>query len=206
LATDQPSDVVDALHKRMEIEVPIQKYSETEFRWIAARTATKIGILLTGQAYSAVARASFGQPRKTKHLLQKLARHYHEKVSKKEDIGQKDVVAYLDEEGTDEWGLGRTAQAYMLTLAHLKHASLCQIGRQCGTDVRHVEHKIEPHLINLSYINITSRGRELTIKGAGWVARAEERRRAKRKAARKNKDNKNTENTENSVENRHEVN
>lgn len=76
LATDQPGQLLGALRRRLELTLSLEYYSNKEMRAIVDHQATGAELLLSPQARNKVARVACGLPRRAKHLLQNLRRHF----------------------------------------------------------------------------------------------------------------------------------
>jgi Holliday junction DNA helicase RuvB len=171
LATDQPGRLLDALFKRVVLEVQLDYYPLDELKEIVAAMAgqPKINILLTAQAAKLVARVSGGLPRQAKQHLQMLRNFYPDAESR--EIGVAEVRGYLDARGFDEEGLSPSECRYLEVLARLGASSLESIALALGCDQRFVRREIESPLVRRGLVRIASSGRQLTAAGREWVGR-----------------------------------
>jgi Holliday junction resolvasome RuvABC ATP-dependent DNA helicase subunit len=170
LATDQPGRLLDALRKRVDEKIALTFYPERELREIVASMAEKLNMLISPQATGTIARASAGLPRRAWQLLGNL-RLFHP-GSESSQLGVEHVREFLAARGIDERGLGPEECGYLRAVADLGGASLETIAQHLGTDTADVLRQIEPWLVRLGLVKITSAGRNLTPKGHQRLAGA----------------------------------
>lgn len=163
LATDQPGVLLDALRKRMVIEVSLEYYPIDELKVITESMAAELNLLLTPQAAKLVAEIAGGLPRKAKQLLQNL-RYYHP-ASECNQLGQKHVREFLTALGVDKNGLSGIERRYMQFVLEMGSASAESIALALGTDTEFVRRQVEPNLVRRRLVKITSSGRKVTALG-----------------------------------------
>lgn len=163
LATDQPGKLLNALDKRMELQVSLTYYNKHEMRAIVDRLATDVNLLVSPQAANHLAKVSRGLPRKAKHLLQNLRRHFPD--AEQRQLGISEMREFLRAFGIDSRGLGKLERKYLRLLRQTKSASLESLASTLGFDSDYVRRQIEPVLKRSGLITISSAGRRLTERG-----------------------------------------
>lgn len=177
-ATNQPSFLLEALTRRLEITVLLNDYSAEEMIDIVSAHASKVNILFSEDALKWVSRASQGQPRRVHHIVQGMHRLFH---GTRKQLERKQVIKYLKSTGRDARGLDREQQAYLLQLYKLGRASIQTLSSILGLEKQFVEEKIEPGLIKMGMVTKGIQGRELTKNvGELWVSDLEKRKKEKR--------------------------
>ena len=169
LATDQPGILLNALYKRIVIEIALDYYPPNELKEIVEAMAMQANLLLSPQAARLVAESSSGLPRRAKQLLQNL-RLFHPH-SENRQLGLSEVREFLDAHGFDEAGLSRLECRYMEAVARLGVGSLESIAQALGCDRAFVRHQIEPALLRRGLVRITPSGRQLTDSGRERASR-----------------------------------
>jgi len=164
-ASDRAGELRNALRRRLPQVYTLQNYTVRELRAIVSHRCSEIGICLSPQATSSIAKVCRGTPRNIRHLLQRLSLYFPE--SQAETLGQKHVRDFLKGEGIDKNGLNSTDRKYLKIIMERnnKPTSLNSLALSLGCDVEYVSHEIEPHLVCISYVNIDRAGRSLTDKG-----------------------------------------
>ena len=166
LATDRAGKLAKALLKRMELVKQLTDYSEQEMGEIGTRVATNLGIAIKKQAINLVSRTSQGSPRRIKHVLLGMSRHYG--TSKKEWTTE-DVRQYLVADGCDPEGLQAPQVRYLHRLHAIGQASQETLAAIIELDPEYLYHNVEIPLIKVGLVTIGCRGRELTTQGVAWV-------------------------------------
>jgi Holliday junction DNA helicase RuvB len=174
LATDQPGRLQNALLRRMELREHLEPYSEREMQAIIDRVATDLRLVFTGQARNRLARASCGLPRAARHLLSNLRRQFPD--ADKRTLTLDDVRQFLSAFGIDSKGLSPQHRRLLTFLRRVESASLESLARRLGTDADYVLRQIEPPLVRLDLIKISSSGRSLTKAGRRWIRRRKRQR------------------------------
>lgn len=166
-ATNQPSRILKALHRRMGITIYLHSYSEEEIANIASAEASQLGILLSPFALKRLSRAAQNQPGRIMQLIRGLKRHY---FADKRQLEPVDVVEYLVASGRDAIGLDREQQFYLLSLEKLGgRASIQTLSGMLGLDNEYVMDKIETGLLQQTLITKGAAGRSLTMEGDKWL-------------------------------------
>lgn len=168
LATDQPGRLFNALQKRMSLSVRLGFYNVREMQAIVDRLASDGGLLISPQARNALASVSMGIPRKAKHYIESLRRHFPDT---NQEITLKHVRRFLRAFAIDERGLGETERSYLRYLRNVTAGSLESMSLHLGLDVTHVRRQIEPALVRAGFVSIGPRGRRLTEAGRQWIER-----------------------------------
>lgn len=169
LATDQPGKLANALHKRMELQVRLDFYEVHEIRKIVDRIASDLNILLSPHAANQIASFSRGLPRRAKHHLRRLRRHFHDAENRK--FSKEDVHGYMRDFGIDANGLELEDCEYLRHLHAIGTASLNSLALRLGVDQACVGRQIEPYLHRLRFIDVGPGGRTLTPLGREWITR-----------------------------------
>jgi holliday junction DNA helicase RuvB len=167
LATDQPGRLLDALQKRVVVQVELGFYAPAELKEVVEELATQEGLLLSPQAARVIATASGGLPRRARLHLRNLRLYIAD--SEKRQLGVPEVREFLAAFGIDEAGLGRMERRYLRELADLGVASLESLSLLLGTDPAYLKHNVEAHLVKLRLVKILPSGRRLTDRGRRYL-------------------------------------
>jgi Holliday junction DNA helicase RuvB len=167
LATDQPGSLLDALRKRMIIEIALPYYSAAEMKEIVENVAMQLSLLVSPQAARKIAEIANGLPRRAKQLLQNL-RLFHPHAEKGQ-VGQKELQEFLTAAGYDARGLTTLEQRYMELIPPSGGASLESLALTLGVDTNYVRREIEAPLVRRALVRITPLGRQLTERGRGLL-------------------------------------
>jgi Holliday junction DNA helicase RuvB len=167
LATDTPGGLLDALHKRISIQIYLPYYPLGEMKEIVEFLATKQDMLISPQAARLIAEVAGGLPRKAKMLLQNL-RLFHQDAAGRQ-LGVMEVRQFLDAAGFDADGLDPLARGYLEAVAELGVASLETIALRLGTDVAFVRRQVEAPLVRRGLVQIGPAGRQLSELGRRWA-------------------------------------
>jgi Holliday junction resolvasome RuvABC ATP-dependent DNA helicase subunit len=167
LAADQPGQLLEALHRRMEHRVLLADYARTELVEIAASSASALGLLITAQGLGVLADASQGQPRRALQLLKGLRREHSGDPQR--EIRKEDVCNYLNAADIDRLGITPDQRLYLVHLDRLGSASLADLAAVVGADEDYVARRLEPGLVKLDFIRKGRFGRKLTPAGWDWV-------------------------------------
>lgn len=168
LATDQPGKLENALEKRIPLAISLGFYTCREMQAIVDKLATNLSLLMTSQARNLVARVSFGLPRKARHHLENLRRHFID--AECVTIDSKHVRQYLSAHDIGMEGFRRMDRDYLHFLARVGPASLTSIALDLGTDAAYLGCQVEPILKKAGYIMIGPKGRQLTAAGLEWIS------------------------------------
>jgi Holliday junction DNA helicase RuvB len=167
LATDRPGRLLDALHKRMVVDVALGYYAIAELKEITATMASQIGILLSPQGAKLIAEATGGLPRRARHFLANLRYYYADSGAR--ELGKREILEYFEAAGVDATGLGPQEVSYLRVLDRLGTASLESIALALGDDPDFVRRRVEPTLVRRGLAEITLSGRRLTQPGRLWI-------------------------------------
>lgn len=163
IASDQPGKLLNALEKRMQLHVALGFYTERELRDIIDRLAANMNLRTSAQAANHLARVSCGLPRRARHHLENLRRHFPDEDVAELSIGH--VREYLADFGIDDLGLGQVERNYLRFLRDSNRASLDSLASHLGYDTDFIRRQIEPVLKRAGLSMIGSGGRMLTSKG-----------------------------------------
>lgn len=174
LATNQPSFLLEALLRRIEITVLLRDYGPEEMIDIVSAEASKVNILFSDDALKWVSRSSQGQPRRVLQIVRGMHRLFHDN---KKQLEREHVINYLESTGRDSKGLDREQQLYLHELSKLRRASIQTLSSLLGLEREYLADKIETGLLKLGLIVKGIQGRELTHHGELWIRDYEERKR-----------------------------
>ncbi len=167
LATNEPSGLLEALLRRMELTVLLADYQTEELIDIAAQTAVVEKLLFNSAALKRVAVSSLGQPRTVVQTVKGMRRLFYNDNMRQ--LTNKDVLVYLKTTGRDKDGLGQEQRKYLKRLHALGHASLQTIASLLGLEPAYAEQKVEVGLVKLGLVYKGAGGRRLTKEGEQWV-------------------------------------
>lgn len=167
LATNEPSGLLEALLRRMELTVHLADYQNEELIDIAAQTAVTEKLLFNSAALKRIAISSLGQPRTVVQTVKGMRRLFYSDCMRQ--LTNKDVLAYLKTTGRDKDGLGQEQRKYLKRLHALGHASLQTISSLLGLEPTYAEQKVEVGLVKLGLVYKGAGGRRLTRDGEQWV-------------------------------------
>lgn len=164
LATDQPGRLLNALIKRIPLQIHLLPYTETEMIDIIAKRASASNLVLTGQARRALAQCSQGNPRIARHHIQRLLTYCG--VAESHRVESATLVSYLADHGYDLHFRDGPQRLYLQLLSNLGGtASIETMATQLGIDTAHLERHVEPYLLLQGWVTKSSRGRTLTPAG-----------------------------------------
>jgi Holliday junction DNA helicase RuvB len=163
LATDRPGSLLDALRKRMVIEIALTFYPVAELKEIVEAAATVLDLLISPQAAKRIAEIADGLPRRAVQLLQNVRFFFPD--AEKRQIGQKELREFLAAAGYDEGGLASCERRYLALVLTSGGASLESLALGIGIDAEFVRRQIEPVLVRRKLVRITPAGRQLTDQG-----------------------------------------
>jgi Holliday junction DNA helicase RuvB len=171
LATDQPGRLLNALLKRIVIDIPLALYPVVELKEIVEVMAGKANVLLSPQAARLIAEVANGLPRQANQILKNL-RLFHRDAETRQ-LGAPEVREYLDAAGYDPSGLNLQEVRYLEALDRQGVSSLTSLARALGSDANYVRDQVEPAILQRGLVRITPSGRRLTDAGSDWVRRHE---------------------------------
>jgi len=167
LATDQPGKLLNALRRRIKTDCSMTHYTQAELKEIVAGLASRLKILLSPQATRCIARVSRGVPRTACIHLENLRLHFP--IPAMGQLGVKEIREYLRNAGISQHGLGPFHRRYLRMLARFEIASQQTLALALGIDSGYLKSEIEPLLVRLGFVQVSSAGRRLTGKGQGIV-------------------------------------
>jgi Holliday junction DNA helicase RuvB len=168
LATDRPGSLLNALQKRMALQVSLALYDLRELKEIVDRQASDMDILISPQAARLIAQVSAGLPRRAKHHLENLRRHMP--IGQSQEFTLQHVRRLLAAFRIDDQGLGERERDYLSYLAEVGSASLESLALYLGIDSMFVRQQIEPVLQRQRLIVIGPSGRKLTASGQQFIS------------------------------------
>lgn len=166
LATNMPSLLLEALHRRMDMTVYLQDYKSKELLTIALENATSEDILCQPEALKMVVNASQGQPRRIVQIIKGVKRMFYET---KKELGKTEIKKYLHSNGQNNLGLDREQRNYLKELKKFGRASIQTLSGQLGLETQYIADKIEPGLLRLGLVQKAINGRSLTAKGHNYM-------------------------------------
>lgn len=181
-ATTRPGMVAAPLYTRFGIPLRLDFYSETDLELIVSRTAGILGIPMTDEARSLLARGARGTPRVANRLVRRM-RDFAEV------LGDGTISRALVDEGMrrlniDEWGLEEQDRAILRAIVETYGGG--PVGAETlaisvGEEIDSLEVFYEPYLIQRGFLQRTARGRVATrrafeVLGAPWNRSDEEQR------------------------------
>lgn len=179
-ATTDPGQLPDPFVARFPLQPRLERYTEADMRHMARMNADRLGLTVTKAAFGRFARASRGVPRNMNNLMKNAAllADARDRVTVET---AKSVIHELNDLTED--GLTRHMQD-LLTFLYTRcrresrgevrfQASIGSIATALGLsrDVKAVQLRVEPELIQRGYVQVAHGGRVLTDAG---VERAKE--------------------------------
>ncbi len=147
----------------------LEFYSPEEIGKIINRSANILRIDLPEHATESIAQKSRQTPRIANYLLRRV-RDYAQMHGR--DITPETVTEAFDMLGLDEHGLGNQDIIFLKTLSEKfggGPVGVKNIATAMGEDDGTIEDVVEPYLIQLGFVERTSRGRLLTEKGKEYL-------------------------------------
>ena len=161
--TDQPGAFEKAFNRRLN-PIQMDDYSVGELKKIIADKAAAAGASVSAQAAGALAHVSKGSPGEGAKLLKSLA-DWLEEDQRSVQISETIVREFLDAQGIDrDTGLTTLDRQYLRILKKIPngHITLNHLSSHLRYDANFILNVVEPYLIRDGYLEISSRGRELT--------------------------------------------
>ncbi len=165
-ATTQLGKLSKPLKDRFPTIFQLEPYQEREILELLDRNTDIIKLNLDTDAKIFIAQRSRGVPRIANNILKRL-RDY-QIVKKLVKIGLFEAKAFLEELGIHDLGLTKADLKYMQALLS-GSVSLKTLGGILLEEVETIELVIEPYLIHLGFIDKSSEGRRLTLKGRDYI-------------------------------------
>ncbi|MGN1096423.1 MAG: Holliday junction branch migration DNA helicase RuvB, partial [Christensenellales bacterium] len=158
------------MRDRFSLKFKLEPYTEDELIILATNSMRKLGFELGPGAAAEIAKRSRGVPRICNTYVKRIrdkAQVLGVQVASKELVESYFLSAGIDENGLDEADI-----AYLSTLLNKFGGAPVGIDTLCaalGEGRNIVEEQIEPYLIYLGFINVSSSGRDLTKAGEEYV-------------------------------------
>lgn len=167
-ATTRAGRLQQPLRARFGIKCELVLYSGKELAGIAARSAAKLGVPVTGDGLLEIARRSRGTPRVTNMIVRRVRDFLHGLGAARAD--SRLVADVCGQIGLDEAGLDGPTRRYLEILVE-RGAPVAQatMTAMLGESRDVVEEIVEPSLLSLGLIEIVPRGRVATPKGRAHV-------------------------------------
>ena len=172
LASDQIGKMLNALKRRVEIDITLEEYSLEEMRAITSSYASKSGLDLNPQAITRIAEASRGIPRKIKFLMDEMSIHIGAENTGKSEMGSTDreitkpevekILQIIGIDGDNLWEVDRRYLRFLVLKS--KPVSLQNLAVILELDKDSLQRDVEGYLIKRDFVDI-SRGRVLTQAG-----------------------------------------
>lgn len=162
-ATTRAGDLSSPLRARFGITFKIDYYQVKDIASIVRRTARVLGMAINEEAVQAIAQRSRGTPRIANRLYRRV-RDFADYAGKK-IIDEKSASAALAALKVDPIGLDEVDVNYLLTLIRRFHGGpvgLETIANAIGEETMNLEDVYEPYLLQIGFIDRTSRGRIVT--------------------------------------------
>jgi holliday junction DNA helicase RuvB len=166
-ATTRLSALSAPLRDRFGNILKLDFYNEEDIGEILTRNCSVLGLDIPHSSQSIIARKSRGTPRIANRLL-KILRDYHT-IGK--DISNQEILTEVFADiGIDEKGLDYLDKKYLQALHSKFNSGAVGLGTLASTlweEEATLEDVVEPYLLQIGFIERTSRGRKIT--GAGIV-------------------------------------
>ncbi len=161
-ATTQLGKISKPLKDRFPSIFQLEPYSDHEIIELINRNLTILGIEMDTEAKKLVSKRCRGVPRIANNILKRFVDL--QIVHHKDHISHSDAIDFLNELGIFSQGLLTTDLSYLRSLKQ-GSLSLKTLSGILMEDTETLEAVTEPYLIHLGYIDKTSEGRRLTLKG-----------------------------------------
>ncbi len=162
-ATTRPSLVSPPLRDRFGVVYQLEFYQNPEIKEIIKRSAQILKIEIYDQAAEEIARRSRFTPRVANRLLKRV-RDFAQ-VNDRDIIREQEAIEALEMMEIDEKGLNQLDRRILVALIEKFSGGpvgLKTLAVSVGEDLNAVEEIYEPYLIQLGFLNRTSRGRMAT--------------------------------------------
>jgi holliday junction DNA helicase RuvB len=165
-ATTLLGKVSKPLKDRFPTIFQLEPYSESDILALFDRNLGILKISMSEEAKLLVCRRCRGVPRIANNILKRFMDL--QVVHNIREIGRNDAEDFLLELGIHENGLTKTDLTYLRSLLN-GSVSLNTLSGILLEDAETLEVVIEPYLIHLGYIDKSSEGRKLTLKGREFI-------------------------------------
>ena len=161
-ATTQLGKISKPLKDRFPTVFQLQSYDNTDMFVLIDRSANILGLKLDDDSKFLIAQRSRGVPRVANNILKRLLDY--QTVHKMKEVNLVQTNEFFEELGVFEQGLTRSDLKYLSSIED-GSLGLKTIASIMMEDPETIELVIEPYLIHLGYIEKSSEGRNLTLKG-----------------------------------------
>jgi Holliday junction DNA helicase RuvB len=168
-ATTRVGSITGPLRDRFGVTYRLDYYTDAELERIIRRSAAILGIALTDDAATLVARRSRGTPRIANRLLKRVRDYAQVRGGGEEGISAALAADALDLLEIDDRGLDAMDRQLLRAMAD-HHAGgpvgLATMAATVSEPIETIEDVVEPYLMQIGLLARTSRGRQLT--DTGW--------------------------------------
>ncbi|MGN0795965.1 MAG: Holliday junction branch migration DNA helicase RuvB [Christensenellales bacterium] len=169
-ATTHSGLLTKPMRDRFSIKFKLEPYTVDELAILATNSMRKLGYEFADGAAVEIAKRSRGIPRICNSFVKRI--RDKAQLLGVQVISKELAEIYFKSAGIDENGLDEADVAYMTTLFNKFGGNPVGIDTLCaalGEGRNIVEEQIEPYLIYLGFINVSSSGRELTPTGENYI-------------------------------------
>ena len=159
-ATTRAGDLSSPLRARFGITEKLHFYDQDEVIQIVKRTARVFNTVISDKAAEEIAKRSRGTPRIANRLFRRVRDFANFKG--KDDISEYDALEALNALKVDEIGLDDVDIRYLRTLIERFKGGpvgLDTLANAIGEEIMNLEDVYEPYLLQIGFIDRTSRGR-----------------------------------------------
>jgi len=168
-ATTKISFLSKPFLSRFSIKISFNYYGEEEIGKIIKEELAQQGLDISAEALREIAKRSRGTPREALQICRRVVEYAALNHLETLDVGA--IIDLFNLLNIDEYGLSPLDKDYIRTLAETFKggpSGIRVLASALGMDVETLEGVVEPYLMMLGFVTVTSRGRKLTDKG--WKA------------------------------------
>jgi len=168
-ATTKISFLSKPFLSRFSIKISFNYYGEEEIGKIIKEELAQQGLDISDEALREIAKRSRGTPREALQICRRVVEYAALNHLETLDVGA--IIDLFNLLNIDEYGLSPLDKDYLRTLAETFKggpSGIRVLASALGMDVETLEGVVEPYLMMLGFVTVTSRGRKLTDKG--WKA------------------------------------
>ncbi len=168
-ATTKISFLSKPFLSRFSIRISFNYYGEEEIGKIIKEELAQQGLDISDEALREIAKRSRGTPREALQICRRVVEYAALNHLETLDVGA--IIDLFNLLNIDEYGLSPLDKDYLRTLAETFKggpSGIRVLASALGMDVETLEGVVEPYLMMLGFVTVTSRGRKLTDKG--WKA------------------------------------
>jgi len=168
-ATTKISFLSKPFLSRFSIKISFNYYGEEEIGKIIKEELAQQGLDISDEALREIAKRSRGTPREALQICRRVVEYAALNHLETLDVGA--IIDLFNLLNIDEYGLSPLDKDYLRTLAEAFKggpSGIRVLASALGMDVETLEGVVEPYLMMLGFVTVTSRGRKLTDKG--WKA------------------------------------